>query len=421
MPTFIKLQSWKPYALKSSTILEIMTYILSFFSLIIAFVDNTFSIKIYNITAVVCLLSLILRGRQGNYNIKKLILPLSIFFIGLLDLIWYSLFKVDNSPFRATYHNYLNTAKIFLFGSFIVFLALTSKLKQKKEIALYVMYSLSFIIAAYAFYINSIYEHDRISFGIGTATGAAYSTMLIGIVSGVAILYTKKNHPFLFLLNSCAVLYVLALTQTRATLLLFPVICTVALIAYYNKSPKKFSTAIILLITILASVVIILNKPIQYRYNEALNDLNSYTNANSVTSLGARLAMYEIGLDIFKESPFSFRSAESRAESMNLLVAEHSRLRGALDFSNVHLHNEIIEAASLKGMMGIFSTIFFYFSLFYTAYKKRALGLLILTLGIMGVGLSDVIIWARSIPIIVISAIVLLLVINNRNNTINQE
>ncbi|EFO1594978.1 O-antigen ligase family protein, partial [Escherichia coli] len=130
MPTFIKLQSWKPYALKSSTILEIMTYILSFFSLIIAFVDNTFSIKIYNITAVVCLLSLILRGRQGNYNIKKLILPLSIFFIGLLDLIWYSLFKVDNSPFRATYHNYLNTAKIFLFGSFIVFLALTSKLKQ---------------------------------------------------------------------------------------------------------------------------------------------------------------------------------------------------------------------------------------------------------------------------------------------------
>ena len=39
--------------------------------MIIAFVDNTFSIKIYNITAIVCLLSLILRGRQENYNIKK--------------------------------------------------------------------------------------------------------------------------------------------------------------------------------------------------------------------------------------------------------------------------------------------------------------------------------------------------------------
>lgn len=226
-------------------------------------------------------MSLILRGRQENYNIKPYSSPFYIL-IGLLDLIWYSAFKVDNSPFRATYHSYLNTAKIFIFGSFIVFLTLTSQLKSKESV-LYTLYSLSFLIAGYAMYINSIHENDRISFGVGTATGAAYSTMLIGIVSGVAILYTKKNHPFI-LLNSCAVLYVLALTQTRATLLLFPIICVAALIAYYNKSPKKFTSSIVLLIAILASIVIIFNKPIQNRYNEALNDLNSYTNANSVTS-----------------------------------------------------------------------------------------------------------------------------------------
>ncbi|HGX9498441.1 TPA: O-antigen ligase family protein, partial [Escherichia coli] len=94
--------------------------------------------------------------------------------------------KIDNSPFRATYHSYLNTAKIFIFGSFIVFLTLTSQLKSKKESVLYTLYSLSFLIAGYAMYINSIHENDRISFGVGTATGAAYSTMLIGIVSGVA-------------------------------------------------------------------------------------------------------------------------------------------------------------------------------------------------------------------------------------------
>ncbi|HCQ2687203.1 TPA: O-antigen ligase family protein, partial [Escherichia coli] len=75
MLTSFKLHSLKPYSLKSSMILEIITYILCFFSMIIAFVDNTFSIKIYNITAIVCLLALILRGRQENYNIKNLILP----------------------------------------------------------------------------------------------------------------------------------------------------------------------------------------------------------------------------------------------------------------------------------------------------------------------------------------------------------
>ncbi|EFO0324337.1 O-antigen ligase family protein [Escherichia albertii] len=421
MPTFIKPQSWKHYALKSSMILEIMTYILCLFSLLTAFVDNTSSIKIYNITVIFGLLSLILRGKQQNYNLTNFTLPFSIFVVGLLDLIWYSAFKIDNSPFRATYHNYLNTAKIFLFGSFIVFLVLSSKLKLKKELVLYILYSISFIIAAYAFYISRTHGYNRISFGIGTATGAAYSTMLIGIVSGVSILYTKKNHPFLFLLNSSAIFYVLVLTQTRATLLLFPVICFITLITYYNKSHRKFGSAIFILVTILISIVVIFNKPIQNRYNEALNDLNHYANDNSISSLGARLAMYEVGLDIFKESPFLFRSAESRAESMNLLVSKQNRLRGALEFSNVHLHNEIIEAASLKGILGVLSTLFVYFSLFYTSYKKRALGLFILTLGIVGVGISDVIIWARSIPIIVISATIILLLINNRNIIPNQE
>lgn len=57
MPTFIKLQSWKPYALKSSIILEIMTYVLCFVLLIIALVNNTLSIKLFNVAAVVGLLA----------------------------------------------------------------------------------------------------------------------------------------------------------------------------------------------------------------------------------------------------------------------------------------------------------------------------------------------------------------------------
>ncbi|EEZ5609626.1 O-antigen ligase family protein, partial [Escherichia coli] len=42
MLTSFKRHSLKPYTLKSSMILEIITYILCFFSMIIAFVDNTF-------------------------------------------------------------------------------------------------------------------------------------------------------------------------------------------------------------------------------------------------------------------------------------------------------------------------------------------------------------------------------------------
>lgn len=129
--------------------------------------------------------------------------------------------------------------------------------------------------------------------------------------------------------------------------------------------------------------------------------------------------MYEIGLNIFIKLFFLFRLVELRVESMNLLVVEYNRLRGVLEFFNVYLYNEIIEVGLLKGLMGIFFIFFFYFLLFYIVYKKRVLGLLILTFGIVGIGFSDVIIWVRSILIIIIFVIVFLFVINNRNNIIN--
>lgn len=112
---------------------------------------------------------------------------------------------------------------------FYCFLDTNQPAKIKKEVY-YTLYSLSFLIAGYAMYINSIHENDRISFGVGTATGATYSTMLIGIVSGVLILYTKLI--LLFLLNSCAVLYVLALTNTNQSQpYSCSIICVAALIA----------------------------------------------------------------------------------------------------------------------------------------------------------------------------------------------
>ena len=53
----------------------------------------------------------------------------------------------------------------------------------------------------------------------------------------------------------------------------------------------------------------------------------------------------------------------------------------------------------------VLSTLLFYVALFYTVYYHRSLGLFALTLAIIGTGLSDVILWSRSVPIILITAI----------------
>lgn len=414
MLTFNHLNVRKPYLQKFSSGLEITTYLFCFITLIVALINNNLSMKLYNITAVLGLLTLVSHGKPKNYRMEYWLLPLSILIIGVIDLIWYSMFKVDNSPFRATYHNYLNTAKIFIMGAFLTLLVLSSKIKIRKEIPLYIVYTLSFIIAGYAYYIKSITGLNRIDFGIGTATGAAYSIMFVGIVSAVSILYTKRNHPALFILNIAAVFYALTLTQTRSSLLLLPIISTLSLVSCYIKSPKKLFFSVIGFFIFLAISIVVFSKPIYNRYHEGMNDINQYSNNNSNNSLGARLAMYEIGFDIFSEEPFLMRSVEVRDQHMKELVKKHTYLSGALEFSNIHLHNEIIENASLKGMLGIFSIIFLYVSLFYTIYKYKSLGLFAITLAIIGTGISDVIIWARSIPIIMICSIVLLLFIKRK-------
>lgn len=416
MPALRYFDSWKLYSKNISYWLEISTYLLCFVTLIIALFDNDLSMKLYTAAAILGVMALISRGKPENFLLQNLLLPLAILAIGIIDIIWYSTFKTDNSLFRSTYHSYLNTAKIFILATVLTYLALSSKIRFKKELPLYILYSVSFIIAGYAHYIKHSSSMARLDFGIGTATGAAYSIMFVGIVSGISILYTQRKHPVLFLLNAAAIVYALGLTQTRSSLLIFPVICTLALVAGYIKSPKKLFYSVIGFLGLLAILISFLSKPMTERYYQGVRDLNSYNAGNSNNSLGARLAMYEVGLDIFLEAPLSARSAEQRVESIKELATQQTYLKGALRYANVHLHNEFIEAASLKGIAGILSTLFFYAALFFTVYHHRSLGLFAITLAIIGTGLSDVILWSRSIPIVLITAIVLMIFVK-KNRT----
>lgn len=407
---------------KISFHLEILVYALCFITAIVAAIDNNLSMDIYNATVALGFISLILRIHTLKHAPQFWLLPLSIIIIGIIDVFWYSMFKESNSPFLNTYHNYLNTARVFILGSVLALLACTSNIKINKALPLYIMYSLSFVIAVYAFYRKFIIGMERLDFGIGTATGASYTILLLGTVSAISILYTKRNHPFLFILNSLAIFSTLLLTETRSAILIAPVISAMVLIVYYNYSSGTLLKSILGLIIVLVALISIFNKPIIKRYHSAVSDLTQYHNENnSKNSLGARLAMYQIGITIFKEAPFAIRSADTRAQEMNKLAERDSRLQGALPFSNVHLHNEIIEAASLKGIAGVVSTLLFYIALLYTAFKRKSLGLFVLLLVIIGCGLSDVIIWARSIPIIIITAIPLVLLMAKNREDINTK
>ena len=119
---------------------------------------------------------------------------------------------------------------------------------------------------------------------------------------------------------------------------------------------------------------------------------------------------------IFKESPLSWRSADERSHEVSELIKQDKTLSPVRLFTNIHLHNEIIESASLKGIVGILSIIAFYAALMFSVYYYRSLGLFAFSLAIIGTGLSDVILWARSIPIIIVCGLTLLLLFNKQRS-----
>jgi len=396
--------------------MEYGTFIFSAITLLVAMVNNNLSMKLLNICGILAILTLILKGRSSNISWKGFALPASILFIGIIDLIWYKLFKVNNSPFQATYHNYINTVRVFIFGFFIVMLAATTKIKYKSSVLLYLLYSVSFIILGYALFQKFSIGMERIDFGIGTSTGAAYSIMLVGLISAISILNTPKSHPLLFVLNAVMVFAALVLTETRSSILIFPIICCITIVTYYLKNPKKLFLGVCGFMALLIVLGLVFSQSIAKRYDAAVNDINLYQQGKGNTSLGARFAMYEAGLMIFKDAPLSWRSADERSYEVSELIKQDKTLSPVRLFTNIHLHNEIIESASLKGIVGILSIIAFYAALMFSVYYYRSLGLFAFSLAIIGTGLSDVILWARSIPIIIVCGLTLLLLFNKQRS-----
>ncbi|WPG20854.1 O-antigen ligase family protein [Kosakonia cowanii] len=416
MPVSMNAQTWKGRTEKAAFIMEYGTFIFSAVTLLVAMVNNNLSMKLFNICGILAILTLIIKGRSSNLTWKSFALPASILFIGIIDLIWYKLFKVNNSPFQATYHNYINTVRVFIFGFFMVLLAATTKIKYKSSALLYLLYSVSFIILGYALFQKFSIGLDRIDFGIGTSTGAAYSIMLVGLISAVAILYTPKSHPLLFVLNTVMVFAALVMTQTRSSILIFPVICCITIVTYYLKNPKKLFLGVCGFMALLIVLGLVFSQSIAKRYDAAVNDINLYQQGKGNTSLGARFAMYEAGLMIFKDAPLNWRSADERSYEVSELIKQDKTLSPVRLFTNIHLHNEIIESASLKGIVGILSIIAFYAALMFSVYYYRSLGLFAFSLAIIGTGLSDVILWARSIPIIIVCGLTLLLLFNKQRS-----
>jgi O-antigen ligase len=116
--------------------------------------------------------------------------------------------------------------------------------------------------------------------------------------------------------------------------------------------------------------------------------------------------MLRTGLQAGLDAPFG-ESAERRGDDIKRQVQANPGLAGVLDFITVHMHNELIENFSLRGIAGVTTLILLYITLLINAWRKRNVIQGILILSVIVYGLSDVVFFSKEATIVFSTALIL--------------
>jgi O-antigen ligase len=347
-------------------------------------------------------LSLPLIGKNIKYvlgNKKNLILPFMLLLFGLVQIIWVDIFKQPGSAFTGAYRSYQNGGKVMIFAA-LVLTALTSRAPCETKTR---VTSIWVIVTAIGLYLFAGYQlagapnplDYRVALGFEHQTGTAYALTLIGLLASQAIINLRIKHTVsLYLLHFLISLAVIITTQTRAAILVYPIL-SISLFLMHHRHNRIMLFKTLLGFVILVGIASIpLKSIIENRYQNTMVDLHSYSQNNSNSSIGARLAMQRAGIEAGKEHYWG-QSLEQRGAEIQQLALQDTSLQGAVAFLDVHLHNEIIDTFSLKGIPGAVVLLLLYAVMFLRAYWQRSSLLFVIAGAIAIYGLSDLLLYAK--------------------------
>lgn len=347
-------------------------------------------------------LSLPLIGKNIKHvcsNKQNLVLPVMLLLFGLLQIIWVEIFKQPGSAFTGAYRSYQNGGKVMTFAA----LVMTALASREPCANITRITSIWTILTAIGLYLFAGYEVAgapdimtyRVALGFEHQTGTAYALTLIALLASQAIINLRLKHTVaLYLLHFLISLAVIITTQTRAAILVYPILSVGLFLMYYRHNRTMLLRALLGFVILVGVAAIPLKPIIESRYQNFLVDLHSYNQNNSNTSIGARLAMQRAGIEAGKVHHWG-QSLEQRGAEIQRLAVQDTSLQGALVFIDVHLHNEIVDTFSLKGIPGVVVLLLLYTAMFLIAYWQRSPLLFVVSGAIAVYGLSDLLLYAK--------------------------
>ncbi|WP_409309920.1 O-antigen ligase family protein [Pectobacterium sp. B1J-3] len=330
---------------------------------------------------------------------RLLVLPLCFLAIGLTNLIWYHQYYQPDSLFPYIYNAYQTSAHAGILAAFI--LLATLHLSQKQQpFQLPCIMAICVLTLGYAFYQSLFGNTHRIALVFGTATSAAYFMTFIGALSAQALLKLGSRYKYYYyLIHFLLFTIAIILTETRAAIFVYPLVGAMILLSEVRHNKRLLIKAFLGSVMTILLCSLLFHDTIHKRTNDLLNDMRNYSMNNSKTSVGARLAMYQSGIEVGEDALFG-QSAEQRSERVTALAEQKPVLSGAVAYLNVHLHNEVIDAFSLKGLPGALLLVALYAALLYFSFfiLRSHLSAALLFALVM-YGFSDVILYSRDMLI----------------------
>jgi len=369
---------------------------------------------IFYVCSYLTFIAFCLHTRYFLRNKALLAAPIMFFAVGMGSIFWLQSYK-QPGDYINIYRAYMASGKLLLATAFILMFALNERHKLGRPLGWLVLI-FGLLVNSYALY-QGLYQHlERVELNYDRATIAAYVMTAIDLLMLQAILVLiPRYRPLCFVLAFMLSFAAIILTGTRVTMMAYPLLGLLLFLCYSGlntRHKKRWLLAIVLF----TGLSVVLFKPmIETRIDAFRTDITHLAQTDRENSIGARLSMYRVGLQAGNHGLLG-QSAEHRAERALSMIEQDASLSGAKPYLTVHMHDELIETYSIKGLWGVMFLLGLYVALLFTATKLQPnMLLLAISAAMIVYGISDVIFFSSEGTTIFGLAIILSVLINPRS------
>lgn len=328
---------------------------------------------------------------RKKIRLPKMDISYAIILIGLVKIIW-TLVLYRHLPDYGLSGPQLDSGKKLIVGGVLVFyLNYFSHYLTTFNYRQYLLtgFALAFVLAT-GYGIYQVYHSiERIDFSTNRATVAAYIYSTLSILLVYLLIKLKKNTSYYVAASAVIIIsfLIVIMTGTRAAVLAHLFLMLLMILFHFRRIHLKPILIVLVLLGLVGMATY--SKYIKPKIEQTSEEIMLYQKGDDLSSLGSRFSLWKVGFDIFLQHPFG-NTVEARYAQAAEIIAKAPQNKTALTYINVHLHDELLEAASLQGVVGLLTVFFFYGYITMKSLVGKNTPLLMIGCCMIVYGLTDV-------------------------------